>query len=65
MAYIAEQSNQFTLECMGARKFASWTKITIEELQAYMEFMIFMGLVKLPSIYDYWQKDDTYHYSDH
>ena len=22
-----------------------------------------MGLVKPPSSYDYWQKDDTYHYS--
>ena len=28
-----------------------------------MGFMILMGLVKLPSIYDYWKKNDTYHYS--
>ena len=48
---------------MGAEKFESWTKMTVEELQAYMGFMILMGLVKLPSIYDYWKKDETYHYS--
>ena len=63
LAFIVEQSNQFALECMGAEKFATWTQITVEELQAYMGFMILMGLVKLPSIYDYWKKDDTYHYS--
>ena len=34
LVYIVEQSNQFALECMGAEKFASWTKITVEELQA-------------------------------
>ena len=38
-------------------------KITVEELQAYMGFMILMGLVKLPSIYDYWKRDEIYHYS--
>ena len=63
MTYIVEQSNEFALECMGAEKFEGWTKITVEELQAYMGFMILMGLVKLPNIYDYWKKDETYHYS--
>lgn len=63
MQYIVEQSNQFALECIGGEKFASWTQITVEELQAYMGFMILMGLVKLPSIYDYWRKDEIYHYS--
>ena len=48
---------------MGGEKFASWTKITVEEFMAYMGFMILMGLIKLPSIFDYWKKDDTYHYS--
>ena len=28
-----------------------------------MGFMILMGLVKLPSIHDYWQRDEIYHYS--
>lgn len=28
-----------------------------------MGFMLLMGLVKLPSIYDYWKKDEIYNYS--
>ena len=63
LEYIVAQSNQFALECMGGEKFASWTKITVEELQAYMGFILLMGLVKLPSIYDYWKKDELYNYS--
>ena len=63
MTYIVDQSNQFALECMGEERFGTWTKITVEELQAYMGFMILMGLVKLPSIYDYWKRDEIYHYS--
>ena len=35
----------------------------MEELQAYMGFMILTGLIKLSSIYDYWKKGETYHYS--
>ena len=29
---------------MGGEKFMKWTKITVEELQVYMGFMILMGL---------------------
>ena len=53
MNYIINQTNQFALESMGGEKFAKWTKVTVEELQAYTGFMTLMGLVKLPSIYDY------------
>ena len=63
LEYIVAQSNEFALECMGGERFASWSKITVEELQAYMWFMLLMGLVKLPSIYDYWKKDELYNYS--
>ena len=35
----------------------------MEELCAYFGFMILMSLVKLPSIYDHWRKDDVYHYA--
>ena len=35
----------------------------MEELKAYMGFMILMGIVHLPSIYDYWKKDEIYHYA--
>ena len=35
----------------------------MEELQAYLGFMILMGLVKLPSLHDYWCRDVIYNYS--
>ena len=61
LEHIVEQSNKYAAECMGER-FETWQCITVEELCAYMGFMILMGLVKLPSIYDYWRKDEVYHY---
>ena len=48
---------------MGGEKFAQWTQVTEQELHAYMGFMILMGLVHLPSLYDYWKKDEIFHYS--
>ena len=65
LQYIVEQTNQYAFECMGVEAFAKWTQVTVEELQAYMYtgFMILMGIVHLPSIYDYWRKDEIYHYT--
>ena len=63
LQYIVKQTNQYALECMGIENFGKWTQVTVEELQAYMGFMILMEIVHLPSIYDYWKKDEVYHYS--
>ena len=38
-------------------------KVTETELEAYFGFMILMGIVRLPSIYDYWKKDWTLNYA--
>jgi hypothetical protein len=50
-------------ECMGQEKFDKWNKVTVDELCAYMGFMLLMGIVHLPSLYDYWKNDEVYHYS--
>ena len=57
------QTNKFALECMGGEKFSQWSQVTVPELQAYIGFMILMGIVHLPSIYDYWKRDEVFHYS--
>ncbi len=62
LEHIVEQSNKFAAECMG-ELFDTWQHITEDELCAYMGFMILMGIVHLPSIYDYWKKDEIYHYA--
>ena len=59
MDLIVEETNRYATTCIGA----SWAPITQEELCAYFGFMVLMGIVKMPSIYDYWQKDEVYHYS--
>ena len=43
--------------------YSSWTKITREELKAFIGFSILMGINRLPSVDDYWSKDPLLHYS--
>ena len=38
---------------MGLEKYEKWNKVTVDELCAYMGFMLLMGIVHLPSLYDY------------
>ena len=54
-----EETNRYAASHVDSQ----WTPVTTEELCAYMGFMMLMGLVKLPSIYDYWQRDEVFHYS--
>ena len=60
---IVKQTNLYAEQVMGGEKYASWEKITREELRAYLGFCILMGLVRLPAIDDYWSTDPTLHYS--
>ena len=61
LQHIVDQSNVYAAECLGDMYY-TWQQITVQELTAYMGFMILIGLVKLPSIADYWKKDMIYHY---
>ena len=60
---ITEQSNLFAEQAMEQEEFQRWVKITTEEIKAYLGFIILMGLVRLPSIYDYWSTNPIYNYS--
>ena len=48
---------------MGTEKYQEWEKINVMELKAYLGFSILMGLVKLPSLEDYWNVDPFLHYA--
>ena len=52
---IVDKTNRYAKICMGREKYAKWPKVSIEESEAYFGFMIVMGIVKLPSLYDYWK----------
>ena len=60
---IVEQSNLFAATCMGEEKYGLWCKIAEDDLKAYFGFIFLMGIVQLPSIYDYWSKDPFLHYA--
>ena len=62
LEHIVTESNRYAQECKG-ELFATWQPITVEELLAYVGFMILMGIVWLPRIEDYWKKDAIYHYT--
>lgn len=62
LQYIVDQTNIYACLCMGETAFESWQKVTVEELEAFMGFMILMGLVRLPSLSDYWKTDSLFHY---
>ena len=63
LQYIVDQTNLYAQQCMGEDKYATWNKVTFEELNAFIGFMILMGLVQLPSFADYWSKDETFRYT--
>ena len=62
LQWIVDQTNLFALQCMGEEKFDTWQQVSVEEIMAYMGFMILMGIVKLPSISDYWKRNEIFHY---
>ena len=44
MDKIVEQSNLYAKQVMGEEKYATWEKISQEELKAYLGFCILMGI---------------------
>ena len=46
------QSNLYAKEVMEEEKYSSWSKITGEELRAYLAFCILMGINHLPTLDD-------------
>ena len=60
---ICTQTNLYVQQVMGTEKYQEWEKINVMELKAYLGFSILMGLVKLPSLEDYWKVDPFLHYA--
>ena len=51
---MVTESNRYAEEVMGSEKFATWTKITVDEMKAFLGFSILMGINQLPAVKDYW-----------
>ena len=48
---------------MGEEAYLKWSPITVEELQAFFEFSILIGINHLPAIDDYWSRDPHLRYA--
>ena len=63
MEKIVEESNRYANQVMGDEKFNKWTKVTVEELEAFLGFHILMDIIHLPAVDDYWRGDPLLHYA--
>ena len=63
MKKIVEESNRYANQVMGDEKFNKWTKVMVEELEAFLGFHILMGIIHLPAVDDYWRRDPLLHYA--
>ena len=61
VSQIVTETNRYAAQCLEG-KTTTWMT-TVEEIQAYFGFYIYMGLVREPEIRDYWSNDETFHYS--
>ncbi len=50
LQHIVDETNKYAFQCIGSPAFLLWDPLTVEELQAFMGFMILMGLAHLPSL---------------
>ena len=60
---IVEQTNLYARQVVGEEKYAQFEVVTVEEFLAYQGFCILMGLVQLPSLDDYWRRDEYLRYT--
>ena len=62
MQLMVTESNKYAEVVIGNEKFAKWTKITVDELKAFLGFSILMGINQLPSVKNYWKTNEYLHY---
>ena len=63
MEKIVEESNRYANQVMGDEKFNKWTKVTVEELEAFLGFHILMDIIHLPAVDDYGRGDPLLRYA--
>ena len=57
------ESSRYANQVMGDEKFQEWKTVNVDELRAFLGFLILMAIIHLPSIGDYWKRDPLVHYS--
>ncbi len=63
---IVQETNRYAALCLKAVHSGGGTVPTWEtdgeELKAYFGFCVYMGMNRLPDLYDYWSLDEAFHY---
>lgn len=63
---IVDCTNQFAIakisnmhEATSGARVRRWSPTNLEEMKRFFGLILFMGLVKLPKLADYWSKDNV------
>ena len=59
--HIVVETNRYARTIMGEDRYRKWDKVEANDMYAFFGIMIMMGLVELPSLYNYWQRDSLFH----
>ena len=63
--HICTETNKYAATCISTTQSSSGSEMewatTEEEIQAYLGFLILMGITKLPDLYDYWSQNEMLH----
>ena len=57
LSLIMRETNLFAAQCIAAANSTATWKTNLEEIKAYLGFIIMMGVNRLPDIRDYWSID--------
>ena len=57
LSLIVRETNQFAAPCLAAANSTGTWETNLDEIKAYLGFMIVMGVNRLPEIRDYWSVD--------
>ena len=58
---IVHETNLFAAQSLAAANRDTTCETSIDELKAYLGFMIVMGVNRLPEVRDYWSRDEKLH----
>ena len=61
LGMIVHETNLFAAQSLAAANSNTTWETSIEELRAYLGFMLVMGVNRLPETRDYWSRDDKLH----
>ena len=63
LSLIVRETNRYAAQCLAATNNTSTWETNLEEVKAYLGFMVVMGINRLPEIRDYWCTDSKLHNS--